>query len=421
MAVTWSTQTAANHSFVEYGTYEKKFSFTVNATMSLFVDGASQHRTFFMYKATLHSLQFNMTYFYNVGSLLALSPVFYFQTMPEIGGNRYAIYGDLGNTNAQSLFRLQKEAQLGLYDVVFHVGDFAYNMDTDQSRVGDAFMNQIEQIAAYVPYMVCPGNHERAYNFSNYKARFTMPMNGDKENLWYSWNFGLAHIISFSTEVYFWFEYGFAQISNQYKWLEQDLKEATSLENRTKHPWIITMGHQPMYCSNANDDDCTNYDSRPRSGLPYIHTFGLEKLFYDYGVDLELWAHEHSYERLWPIYNWTIFNGSLAEPYTNPQAPVHLISGSAGCYSAHNPFLNQTQIYSAFRSDDYGYSRMNIINSTHLYLEQVSDDQNGKVIDNFTLIKTSHGPYENKRHKGVKIERISLEGKPGGIYNKYNL
>ena len=54
--------------------------------------------------------------------------------------------------------------------------------------------------------------------------------------------------------------------------------------------------------------------------------------------------------RLWPVYNWTVYNGSLKEPYKNPGAPAHLISGSAGCFSKHNPFLNQTQLYSAFRS-----------------------------------------------------------------------
>ena len=81
------------------------------------------------------------------------------------------------------------------------------------------------------------------------------------------------------------------------------------------------------------------------------------------------------FERLWPIYDWMVFNGSTEEPYRNPGAPTHVITGSAGCYSAHNPFLNQTQIYSAFRSDDYGYSRMKIRNASHLYIEQVSDDQ----------------------------------------------
>lgn len=28
----------------------------------------------------------------------------------------------------------------------------------------------------------------------------------------------------------------------------------------------------------------------------------LEDLFFNYGVDLEYYAHEHSYERLWPLY-----------------------------------------------------------------------------------------------------------------------
>lgn len=52
-------------------------------------------------------------------------------------------------------------------------------------------------------------------------------------------------------------------------------------------------------------------------------------MFYEYGVDLEIWAHEHSYERLWPVYDNVIYNGTLDEPYKNPQAPVHIITGSA--------------------------------------------------------------------------------------------
>lgn len=42
------------------------------------------------------------------------------------------------------------------------MGDFAYNLEDDNAKVGDEFMRQIEPIAAYVPYLVTPGNHEEA-------------------------------------------------------------------------------------------------------------------------------------------------------------------------------------------------------------------------------------------------------------------
>lgn len=75
---------------------------------------------------------------------------------------------------------------------------------------------------------------------------------------------------------------------------------------RKIRPWIITYGHRPMYCSNDRKVDCRNHDTLVRVGLPLTHLFGLEDLFYKYGVDVELWAHEHSYERLWPIYNYKV-------------------------------------------------------------------------------------------------------------------
>jgi hypothetical protein len=97
--------------------------------------------------------------------------------------------------------------------------------------VGDEFMNLIEPIAAYFPYMTCPGNHEEAYNFSNYKARFTMPdpfdptlIAGGDNNFFYSINVGPVHLISFSTEFYFFLAYGFGQMARQYEWLVKDLQ-----------------------------------------------------------------------------------------------------------------------------------------------------------------------------------------------------
>lgn len=65
------------------------------------------------------------------------------------------------------------------------------------------------------------------------------------------------------------------------------------------------------------------------TGIPLFGTLGLEDLFHRSGVDVQFWAHEHSYERLWPVYNQTVRNASFEAPYTDPPAAVHIITGSA--------------------------------------------------------------------------------------------
>nr|XP_020642839.1 acid phosphatase type 7 isoform X2 [Pogona vitticeps] len=330
MRVTWTTFRPAE-SLVAYGRDPgEAFTHVARGNATRFVDGGKLRRTMFIHRVTLQGL---------------------------VPGERY--------------------------------GDFAYDFHTDNARVGDAFMRKIEPVAASLPYMTCPGNHEEKYNFSNYRFRFSMP--GNTESLWYSWNVGPAHIISFSTEVYFFLEYGWRLVAEQFRWLERDLQEASQPERRKERPWIITMGHRPMYCSNNDRDDCTQHESIVRCGLGH-HQYGLEDLFYKYGVDLELWAHEHSYERLWPLYNYRVYNGSTEAPYTDPGAPVHIITGSAGCQERLDPFVPEPRKWSAVRIEDYGYTRMQIFNRTHLWLEQVSDDQDGKVVDGIWLIKGKRGP-----------------------------
>ncbi|XP_042243976.1 acid phosphatase type 7 [Thunnus maccoyii] len=393
MEVTWTTFNKTE-SKVEYGLLGGRlFEMVAKGDATLFVDSGMEKRKMYIHRVTLTGLKPAATYVYHCGSDVGWSDVFSFTALNDSTSfsPRFALYGDLGNENPQSLARLQKETQLGMYDVILHIGDFAYDMHEDNARIGDEFMRQIQSIAAYVPYMTCPGNHESTYNFSNYRNRFSMP--GQTESLWYSWNLGSAHIISLSTEVYFYLEFGKDLLFKQYEWLKKDLEEANKAENRAVRPWIITMGHRPMYCSDDDQDDCTNFDSYVRLGRKDIKppAPGLEDLFYRYGVDLELWAHEHTYERLWPVYGDKVYNGSKEQPYVNPKAPVHIITGSAGCREKTDRFNPNPKDWSAFRSTDYGYTRMQVVNATHLYLEQVSDDQYGKVIDSIWVVKEKHG------------------------------
>lgn len=74
-------------------------------------------------------------------------------------------------------------------------------------------------------------------------------------------------------------------------------------------------------------NDCANLNSITRSGMPFTQAFALEPLLKKFGVDIIWTGHEHSYERMWPIFNGTVLNrGNSA--YSEPQGPIHIVTGS---------------------------------------------------------------------------------------------
>lgn len=62
---------------------------------------------------------------YHCGGDEGWSDVFLFTALNDSSSfsPKFALYGDLGNENPQSLARLQKESQLSMYDVILHIGN----------------------------------------------------------------------------------------------------------------------------------------------------------------------------------------------------------------------------------------------------------------------------------------------------------
>jgi len=234
-----------------------------------------------LHKATLSPLTPGELYNYQVSGS---DKAYTFRAKKNLGATTLAIFGDMGTSiptpegPAPSLARLISEAEAGTIDGVLHVGDFGYDLWDEGGSIAQTFMRQIEPIAARVPYMGCPGNHEGGTNFAgslhHYVKRFNFPNKAKSSNNYYSFDLGPAHVISLSSEAYFWQIW---EVEKQYAWLKEDLKRV----DRSKTPFIITMSHRPFYCSNGNHDDCAHIDSNMRTGLPVsgMRFFKLEELF----------------------------------------------------------------------------------------------------------------------------------------------
>lgn len=89
--------------------------------------------------------------------------------------------------------------------------------------------------------------------------------------------------------------------------------------------------------------------------------------------------------------------------YNQPKAPIHLITGAAGCNEGNglceNPILHSKGNWSAFRTEGafhpYSYGFLNAINSTHLTWNQINA-QLDRVYDEIFIVQDNHGPFPHK-------------------------
>ena len=138
------------------------------ATSKVFTDSGNTQS---LHNTTMTGLAPGTAYSYTVGSTNGnVSGSFTFRTQPAaadgawVGGRAYpvlAIYGDMGvGTNAhKTLPLLAADAAAGRFDVALHVGDVAYDIQSNNGGNGDAFVVNTQAYAATHPVHLCPGNH----------------------------------------------------------------------------------------------------------------------------------------------------------------------------------------------------------------------------------------------------------------------
>uniref|UniRef100_A0A0N4ZK86 Purple acid phosphatase n=1 Tax=Parastrongyloides trichosuri TaxID=131310 RepID=A0A0N4ZK86_PARTI len=405
MIISWVTffnlSTNENCPVVEYGLDEQLLLRRQNGTTKSYKNGTIIR---FFHKVVLTNLTSNTKYYYRVGNNETWSRTFHFKTFPS-GSNfsfNLCAFGDMDTEKNYTLNSLIKSVKNNECNIIIHVGDIAYDLHNNNGMVGDQFMREIESVAAYVPYMVVPGNHEfDCHGFLHYNLRFNMPYDSDacnQEDHFYYFNVGPVHFIGLSSEVYgFYTVYGKLPIIKQGRWLKNKLE--TIQKNRKEKPWIIAYLHRPIYIFRDNNGTEVNDHEYTLIRKGYRDIPGLGDYFDKYKVDLVLSGHEHMYERNYPVLNRTVYQYSNVY-YINPPGTTYIVTGAGGCvrcsYVTENMTNTKDYPFSAKRSTEIGYTFINIKNHTHLRGQQIGTKK-GNIIDDFWIVKGINESTNDKK------------------------
>lgn len=236
-------------------------------------------------------------YYYSVGNstgVFAQGNDFYFETHPVTGTAAQAriwVLGDSGtaDANAQAVRNAFKtfNGDNAHVDLLLMLGDNAYQNGTDseyQSAVFDMYPETLRNTALWSTL----GNHDgySAQSSSQsgpYYDIHTFPRAGEAggtpsgTEAYYSFDYGHIHFVCLDS-------YDSDRSSNgaMATWLQNDLASTTQ-------EWLIAFWHHPPYSKGSHDSDSETalVEMRERF-LPILE---------DYGVDLVLSGHSHSYER----------------------------------------------------------------------------------------------------------------------------
>jgi hypothetical protein len=241
-------------------------------------------------------------------------------------------------------------------ELVLGLGDYSYDEDP-----ADCWLKKVKPINDKMKIAI--GNHDME-KLNIYTNHF-----GLREQ-YYSFNYYNVHLVALSTEL------GYKPFSSQYEFVENDLSKAASDPNID---WIVVYFHKQMYASPSNHDDYPTLRST------------YHPLFNEYGVDLVLQAHNHNYERTYPIkfnsnspFN-PITTTTNTNTYTDPDGQIFATIGTGGV--SLYAFTGKADHF-VKQYGDFGILNIDVTNEPQSSsLTGKFYANNGKLIDQFIIYK----------------------------------
>jgi predicted phosphodiesterase len=226
-----------------------------------------------LHEVVLTGLQRDTRYHYRVTSVRQEATVSSedgtFQTAVTPGtAFRFVVYGDT-RTYPQDHAAVVGGIVASNPRFVIHTGDFVARGE-EYWRWQTEYFNPTASLMKNTTVFPCLGNHEHNAEWYYHFFR-TPPGGGDHDEQWYSFDYGTCHFVILDSDV------DFSAGSDQYAWLEKDLKASTA-------EWLFVVHHHPAYSSG------------PHGGHDKVQQH-LVPLYEVYGVDIVFSGHDHIYER----------------------------------------------------------------------------------------------------------------------------
>jgi len=249
-------------------------------------------------------------------------------------------------------------------DLVLALGDLSEVKDSD------CFFDIVSNLDDDGRFKVALGDDDTgSIRYRDYIRHF------DLENPFYSFDYQNVHFLAMSTGKGSVIPY--VNGSEQYQFINDDLSKAA---NNPNIDWIIVYGYRPFYTSPTIHPANENL----RETYP--------PLFQKYGVDLVITAHNHNYQRSYPLaYNVEhsrapIVKDVNASHYNSPGAPIYVGVGTAGNnlydFRGQAPFMVSQLEETGFLHVNISKTDRDVLAGSFLNIETGNDD------DQFMIIKS---------------------------------
>ncbi|KAG2392460.1 hypothetical protein C9374_012712 [Naegleria lovaniensis] len=411
---------------VKYSAMDSTLShhYEQSAESSVFQYGNTQV-TGYDFHVWIPNLKFSTKYYYqctfsqmqNISSEIYN---FYTKTDPKQAQHEVhtvIMYGDQGTTNSKNVIARtteyihsyfgNKENNNNLF--VYHLGDISYADDfagVQYQPIWNQYMDMMANIMPYVPYMVCVGNHEngpqnKPYDdfergFMAYNHRFFMPGRNSSligHNMWHSFENGLVTFVAIDTETNFphsfFPQFNFQNKIDQLEWLSDTLSKI----DRKKTPWVVVVGHRPIYSSQY----IFSAANGSIIGESKILQQAFEDILYKYQVDIAMFGHVHSYERTNPVYRTQVEPGTAnSNHFHNLRYTIHIVNGAGGNTEGLTPgkdfYLGQSWASKIFYQDEgYGILKSRFDSNLNVYSLEFNyyAAKTNELVDSFTVTKNA--------------------------------